>query len=51
VALGTLIKQKPSFVLQLRKSGNTKQARKSYKLTEAGIRAVRNMISGSGGSE
>jgi hypothetical protein len=51
MALGALIKQKPSFVLQLRKSGSTKQARKLYKLTEAGIRAVRNMISGGGGSE
>lgn len=51
MALGTLIKQKPSLVLQLRKSGNTKQARKLYKVTEAGIRAVRTMISGNGDSE
>jgi len=51
MALGALIKQKPSLVLQLRKSGNTKQARKLYKVTEAGIRAVKTMISGSGGSE
>jgi hypothetical protein len=51
VALGTLIKQKPSLVLQLRKSGNTKQARKLYKVTEAGIRVVRAMISENGDSE
>jgi hypothetical protein len=36
VALSALIDQKPALVLQLRKSGNTKQARKSYKLTETG---------------
>lgn len=51
VALGTLITQKPSLVLQLRKSGNTKQARKLYKVTEAGVRAVKAMISGMVGSE
>jgi hypothetical protein len=46
VSLGTLIKQRPSLVLQLRKSGNTKQARKLYKVTESGIRKVRSMLSG-----
>jgi hypothetical protein len=48
MALGSLIKQKPSFVLQLRKSGNTKQARKQYKVTEAGIRKVKEMMSSAG---
>lgn len=46
MAFGVLINQKPALVLQLRKSGNTKQARKSYKVTEAGVRKVRAMLSG-----
>jgi len=50
-ALGSLINQKPALVLQLRKSGNTKQARKSYKVTESGVRKVREMMSGTGGDE
>lgn len=50
-ALGALINQKPALVLQLRKSGNTKQARKSYKITESGIRKVRSMLSGVGDAE
>lgn len=50
-ALGALIAQKPALVLQLRKSGNTKQARKSYKVTEAGVRKVREMFASSGASE
>ena len=50
-AFGALISQKPALVLQLRKSGNTKQARKLYKVTEAGIRKVKQMISGAGEGE
>lgn len=50
-AFGALISQKPALVLQLRKSGNTKQARKLYKVTEAGIRKVKQMISGTGEAE
>lgn len=46
VALNSLIAQKPAYVLQLRKSGNTKQARKLYKVTEAGIKKVKAMIEG-----
>ncbi len=46
MALNPLIGQKPAYVLQLRKSGNTKQARKLYKVTEAGIRKVKAMIAG-----
>jgi hypothetical protein len=46
VALNPLIAQKPAFVLQLRKSGNTKQARKLYKVTEAGIKKIKAMIAG-----
>jgi hypothetical protein len=51
MALGTLIKQKPSLVLQLRKSGNTKQARKLYKVTESGVRKIRSMLSGTEDAE
>ena len=47
-ALDPLIKQKPSLVLQIRKSGNTRQARKLYKITEAGVRRIRAMIAGTG---
>jgi hypothetical protein len=50
-ALSALISQKPAFVLQLRKSGNTRQARKLYKVTEAGIRKVKQMMSGGGDAE
>ena len=45
-AFNALISQKPALVLQLRKSGNTKQARKLYMVTEAGLRRVRQMMSG-----
>jgi hypothetical protein len=45
-ALNPLIAQKPAFVLQLRKSGTTKQARKLYKVTEAGIKRIKEMIAG-----
>jgi hypothetical protein len=50
-ALTTLISQKPALVLQLRKSGSTRQARKSYKVSEAGIRKIKAMVAGSGDSE
>jgi DNA-binding PadR family transcriptional regulator len=45
-ALSSLIERKPQLVIQTRKSGNSKQARKRYRLTDAGIRAVERMISG-----
>ena len=47
VALSALKEQKPSLVLQLKKSGSSQQARKTYKVTMAGIKAVQSMI-GSG---
>lgn len=37
---------KPAFVLQLKKSGASKQARKTYKVSVAGIRRVKEMIGG-----
>lgn len=43
-SLDSLISQDPKLVLQLRKSGKSKQARKTYKLTTAGTKAVEKMI-------
>lgn len=37
---------KPALVLQLKKSGTSKQARKTYKVSVAGIRRVEEMIGG-----
>lgn len=45
-ALSTLINTNPQLVLQVKKSGKSKQARKTYKLTEAGINRVKEMIDG-----
>lgn len=39
-AIESLKNQKPSLVVQLRKSGQTRQARKKFKVTTEGIRAV-----------
>jgi|ERR1700733_1774781 len=44
-ALNSLIEHRPQLVVQLRKSGKTKQARKRYKLTAEGARKVRQMVS------
>jgi len=43
-ALSSLIDRKPQLVIQTRKSGNSKQARKRYRLTDAGIKVVQQMI-------
>lgn len=43
-ALSSNKDRKPSRVLQLRKSGNTRQARKTYKLTHEGLVYVQGMI-------
>lgn len=45
-ALESLKIQKPALALQLKKSGKSQQARKSYKITVAGVRAVEAMING-----
>lgn len=42
--LDILISKTPRLAMQLRKSGSSKQARKTYKLTTEGIRAVERMI-------
>ena len=44
VAFDALKAAKPSLVIQVGKSGKAQQARKKYKLTIAGIRAVDEMI-------
>ena len=45
-ALDALKRPKPALVLQLKKAGKSKQARKTYKVTEAGVSAVKAMIDG-----
>ena len=45
-AFDALRRQKPALVLQLKKSGKSRQARKTCKVTEAGVAAVKAMIDG-----
>ncbi len=45
-AIDALKGQKPALALQLKKSGKSQQARKIYKVTHAGVKAVEAMISG-----
>jgi hypothetical protein len=45
-ALSSLIERKPQLVIQTRKSGNSKQARKRYRLTDAGVKAVDRLLAG-----
>lgn len=45
-AFDTLKAKKPQLVRQLLKSGKTQQARKKFKLTTAGIEAVKRMLAG-----
>lgn len=45
-ALDVLKAQKPALALQLKKAGKSRQARKTYKVTVAGIKAVEAMIGG-----
>ncbi|WP_151895465.1 hypothetical protein [Sphingomonas sp. NIC1] len=45
-ALQALKAQKPALALQLKKSGKSRQARKTFKVTVAGIKAVEAMIRG-----
>jgi hypothetical protein len=46
--MSILIAKKPSLILQLKKSGKTQQARKTYKLTDSGRKVVEQMIASSG---
>lgn len=45
-AFDALKGQKPALVLQLRKAGTSRQARKTYKVTNAGVEAVKGMLHG-----
>lgn len=47
-AFESLKKTKPQQVIQLRKSGTSKQARKTFKVTEAGKKLVESMIRNKG---
>jgi len=40
-----LQKEEPTLVMQVQKKGSSKQARKEYKVTYAGIKKVKNMVS------
>lgn len=45
-ALSTAESQKPALVMQTSKSGKSRQARKTYKLTTAGVKSVETMLNG-----
>ena len=46
VSIDSLKKMKPALALQLKKSGKSQQARKTYKITTAGVKQVQEMVSG-----
>ena len=48
-AFGGLMKQKPGLARQVQKSGTSRQARKKYRLTDAGIRRVQKMLASEDG--
>ena len=43
-AIDSMKKQKPMLMLQLKKSGNTRQARKLYKVSHEGVKHVTEML-------
>lgn len=45
-ALNSLIARKPQLAIQTHKSGSSRQARKRYRLTNEGLRAVERMLEG-----
>jgi hypothetical protein len=45
-AFSELIRERPQLVLQVRKAGSTRQARKRYRLTAEGIKKVKALMSG-----
>jgi hypothetical protein len=47
-ALSSAEASKPALVMQTAKSGKSRQARKTYKLTTAGVKAVEVMLEGNG---
>jgi hypothetical protein len=47
-ACSALIREKPQLMIQVKKAGSTRQARKQYRLTAAGLQRVRDkLVSGS----
>lgn len=48
--LDQLINHKPQLVIQTRKAGTTRQAKKKYKVTGEGIKRVRQMLDGAAGA-
>lgn len=46
-ALSSNMRRKPQRIMQLRKSGNSRQANKTYKVTHEGLIYVQGMVSGS----
>jgi hypothetical protein len=50
-AFDTLIERKPQHVIQTKKSGSARQARKKYKVTEEGKKAVQRMLGSLTGNE
>ena len=51
MALNALKDERPALMLQTRKSGKTKQARKLYRVTHAGESRVLSMLNGEPESE
>ena len=49
MALSSHINRKPQRVIQLKKSGNSKQGNKTYKVTSEGITYIQAMLSGGDG--
>ena len=49
-ALSSNMRRKPQRVIQLKKSGNSRQATKTYKVTHEGLVYVQGMLCGEGGS-
>lgn len=45
-AMDELKAGKPAYAIQLKKSGSTRQARKKYKITDAGVKAVGAVLRG-----
>jgi hypothetical protein len=45
-ACSALIREKPQLMIQVKKAGSTRQARKQYRLTAAGIQRVRDKLGG-----
>ena len=45
-AINSMKNRKPMLLLQVKKSGSSKQARKTYKVSDEGVKRVREMISG-----